>query len=194
MKSTCSNPRHLITKKEFKRFLLIVIFVIPFVAVLPLSTGFYMVLNGYKQLGLVTVIGGLRFVEVLGIERLGLGKVNELTILVLELVVDVFYETHAATLFSGADLGITLAFPPLLDLMGNVLTMGYIYYYQRNDKNAQTLSLIALATREIVEVRPRSPRGSLAVGLTISNTPFTILDFDKSRSDVRVRFDLALPF
>eukprot|EP00519_Triparma_laevis_P000844 CAMPEP_0182508240 /NCGR_PEP_ID=MMETSP1321-20130603/24625_1 /TAXON_ID=91990 /ORGANISM="Bolidomonas sp., Strain RCC1657" /LENGTH=964 /DNA_ID=CAMNT_0024714283 /DNA_START=132 /DNA_END=3023 /DNA_ORIENTATION=+ len=152
VKSTCSNPRHLITKKEFKRFLLIVIFVIPFVAVLPLSTGFYMVLDGYKQLGLVTVIGGLRFVEVLGIERLGLGKVNELTILVLEMVVDVFYETHAATLFSGADLGITLAFPPLLDLMGNVSTMGYIYYYQRNDKNAQTLSLIALATREIVEI------------------------------------------
>ncbi|GMH93897.1 hypothetical protein TL16_g12751 [Triparma laevis f. inornata] len=160
VKYTCKNPKHLIQPNEFKRFLLIVIFVIPFVAILPLSTGFYILLKGYKQLALVTALSSMRFLEVFGIEWLGLGKVNELTILVLELVIDVFYETHAATLFSGADLGITLAFPPLLDLLGNLGTMAYIYYFQRHDKNAQTLSLIALATREIVEI-------STSLGVTV---------------------------
>ena len=132
-----------------------IFFVIPFVAILPLSTGFYVSTKGYKQLGIVVGIGIFRYVEVFGVEYLGFGKVNELTILVFELVIDVFYETHAATLFSGADHFITLASQPLLDLIGNLGTMFYIYWFQRHDKNAQTLSLIALAIREIIEVTTR---------------------------------------
>ena len=60
VKRTAPTPEHIVEWVEFKRFLLIVLFIIPFVAILPLSTGVYISLNGYPQLALVTGIGGLR--------------------------------------------------------------------------------------------------------------------------------------
>ena len=48
------------------------------------------------------------------IERLGHRKLNELTVIFLMLLIDVFYETQTVTLMSKANLTITLVLPPML--------------------------------------------------------------------------------
>ena len=161
-------PHEVCSWKEMKWVIIVLCWIIPYVAFLPLSTGLYLTLSGYWQFGLVMVQGGFRWVIICGIEYLGENRVSQLTILVFELVCDMFYETHAASQMAAADLGITLACQPVMDLLGNCWTMYYILRFAKDNKKAQTLMLIALSVREVVELVT-----SLGVSLVLGCAWFT---------------------
>ena len=68
------------------------------------------------------------------------------------LIIDLLYETHAATQFSNAQFISTLVAPPILGFFGNVFCLFYILYFLKGNIRAQTLQLIAMGMRELVEI------------------------------------------
>ena len=123
--------------EETKWVIILVCWVIPFVSCLPLSTGLYLQLTGYWQFALVMDQGVYRTVTLSGIKFLGEGRVSPLTILVLKLVCDVFFETHAASQMAAADLGITLACQPVMDILGNCWTMFAILHFSKKTRKGK---------------------------------------------------------
>ena len=142
----------LMSKKEFVSFIKIIACILPFILIVPMSTGLYTETEGLVQTAVITGLGLLREAELLMVEKLGYKKVSELTLIVLSLIVDVFYETQMIMLMSKAKLTLTLVLPPVFDLLGNLASFYWIYHYLREDKAAQTLSLVTLAVRELIEI------------------------------------------
>ena len=141
---------------EMKHILAILQFLlVPLGLYLPFSTSFYLALVGYPQLAFVAASAALRVGITAGIEYVATStrcKVSDFALIVALLLVDLFYETQASTLLSKADFYMTLALPPVLDVVGNVATLIYILVHLKGNQSQQVIQLIALAIREFVEV------------------------------------------
>ena len=112
---------------EMKHIIAIILtFLVPVVLYLPFSTSFYLALNGFPQLAFVAASAVLRVGVTSAIEYVATStswKVSDFTVILALLMVDLCYETQASTLLSKADFYMTLALPPVLDIVGNVATL-----------------------------------------------------------------------
>ena len=142
--------------KEMKHVLVVLQFLLlPLILYLPFSTSFYLALKGFPQLAFVAASAFLRVGVTSAIEYVATStrlKVSDFTVITALSIVDLCYETQASTLLSKADFYMTLALPPVLDAVGNVVTLVYVLVYLRGNQAQQVSQLIALAIREFVEV------------------------------------------
>ena len=135
---------------QYFRIFIGIVVLSSFYILIPASIAPYLWLTGFEQFSLALLIGTMRCVYGFIFEFVA----SELDVrfqLIGLLTINVLYETYSNILFTGATSTATLVLPPIMDFLGNLVSMIYIYYAVLSPQK-QLMYLIELSFREVVEL------------------------------------------